>query len=352
MNDYSYVKGFNYQPSYAYNSYEAWRFYDSSIFDKEIGLGKKLFPQMNTLRLWLSYDAFRYEENRQVENFENALKICDKYGCKVIACLFNCWHDSVMDNGGMYHPMMIPSAISCSTENMYDSYFQKIVAAHKDDERILIWDICNEPYSFGNNKEYMDFMEPYETAWLKKMCDMCHETGAVQPCGISHFPISTDWGAVEKTADFTDVFLIHPYYFFSDYDLKSLSSDGFENLLNLAKNLSIKYNKPILTTETCWGSRDNKVRGEIIEKSLSAHKKANIGYVVHALHWSHVADLHDDSEGPSGNPGNLMFITRDNKLRECHEVFNNFLDRGQLYVINCFHKRLMLHKKLKQKIKI
>lgn len=26
--DYSYVRGFSYQPGYARNSYEAWRFYD------------------------------------------------------------------------------------------------------------------------------------------------------------------------------------------------------------------------------------------------------------------------------------------------------------------------------------
>ena len=84
MNEYSNVVGFNYQPSYAYNSYETWRFFDAEVFDREIGLGKKFFPKMNTIRLWLSYDAFRYEEDRQAENFETALKICDTHGCKVI----------------------------------------------------------------------------------------------------------------------------------------------------------------------------------------------------------------------------------------------------------------------------
>lgn len=324
MNNYSDVRGFNYQPSYAYNSYEAWRFFDKEVFDREIGLGKKYFPKMNTIRLWLSYDAFRYEEDRQAENFETALKICDKYGCKAVVCLFNCWHDSVMDNGGIYHPMMIPGAIWCPTENMYDSFFRKIVAAHKDDERILIWDICNEPYSFGENKEYREFIEPYETNWLKRMCDMCHDTGAIQPCGISHYANSGSCGFLEKTADFTDVFLIHPYYFYSDADVINLAQEGFDKLLNSAKELSKKYKKPVLTTETCWGSRNDKIRGEIVKRSLLAHKKAEIGYIAHALHWSYVADLHNDDEGPLSFPGNLMFITRDDKLREYHDIFNEF----------------------------
>ncbi len=57
---------------------------------------------------------------------------------------------------------------------------------------------------------------------------------------------------------------------------------------------------------------------------MLAHKKAGIGYIAHALHWSHVADLHSDDDGPTGIPGNLMFITRDNKVRKYHEVFNEF----------------------------
>lgn len=324
MNEYSNVVGFNYQPSYAYNSYETWRFFDAEVFDREIGLGKKFFPKMNTIRLWLSYDAFRYEEDRQAENFETALKICDTHGCKVIVCLFNCWHDNVMDNGGIYHPMMIPDSIWCANDFMYDSYIQKIVVPHKNDERILIWDICNEPYSFGGNKEYNEFMEPYETAWLKKMCDMCHSAGVTQPCGISHYASDSHSERQAKTINFVDVILVHPYYFYSDADVANLSQEGFDDLLQDYLDLSKKYNKPVLTTETCWGSRNNKIRVEIIKRTLAAHKKAGIGFIAHALHWSHFADLHDDDEGPLNFPGNLMFITKDDQIREGHDIFNDF----------------------------
>ena len=329
MKDYSYVRGFNYHPSYAYNNYEIWRFFDAEVFEREIALGKKYFPNMNTLRIWLSYDAFRYEEDKQAENFETALKICDKYGCKVIVCLFNCWHDGDMDFGGIYHSQMITGSIWATyNEGRFDSYIEKIVKPHKNDERILIWDICNEPYSYGNNQTYIDFIEPYETAWLKKICDMCHEAGVTQPCGISNFDLGTYEERMERHArfaDFVDVFLIHPYYYQSDYDITGpteLTPEGFDEFLEEYKELSRKYNKPILTTETCWGSRDNKIRAEIVKQTVHAHKRANIGFIAHALHWSYAPDLHDDNDAPLGRAGNLAFITRDDKLREGHEAFN------------------------------
>lgn len=324
MNDFKNVVGFNYLPSYAFNSYEVWRFFDAEVFDKEIGLGKKYFPKMNTIRLWLSYDAFRYEEDRQAKNFETALGICDKYGCKVIVCLFNCWHDSVMDNGGIYHPQMIPNSIWCARDYMYDSYFAKMVAPHKDDKRIILWDICNEPYSFQGNEEYAKFMEPYETAWLKKMCDMCHNAGVSQPCGISNFETGAVIERIEKTIDFVDVIFIHPYFFRSDKDLERITEEDIYNGLKKYVELSKKHGKPVLSTETCWGSRDSKARTEMIKRTLSAHKRVGMGYVVHALHWSHFADLHNEDEGPLCHAGNLMFITRDDKIREGHEVFNEF----------------------------
>lgn len=37
MNIYSDVVGFNYHPSYAYNSYEEWRFFDSDVIDETSG---------------------------------------------------------------------------------------------------------------------------------------------------------------------------------------------------------------------------------------------------------------------------------------------------------------------------
>lgn len=315
---YAYVRGFNYHPSYAWNSYEEWRFFNPKVYDKEIGRGKKFFPKMNTIRLWLSYDAFRYEPDRQAKNFETALKICDKYGCKVVVVLFNCWHDEDMDNGGIYLPQMIPGSIWSAKETMYDSYFEKIVKPHANDQRILIWDICNEAFSNGDNEVYCNFAKPYETAWLKKMYRKTKEAGATQPVALSLCGQPFD-----QVNDYTDVFMIHPYGYFTPDKLQygmDLVLDEIKNCKEDAKRLG----KPILSTETCWGSLDDKVHEQMIRYTLDAHKITNVGFIVHALQYSQFADLHDPCDGPVGTPGNLCFVTKKGKIRKGCEIFNEY----------------------------
>ena len=320
--EYSKVRGFNYQPGYAYNSYEAWRFFDPEVFQRDFELGKRYFPGINTVRLWLSYEAFRYEEDRQAANFETVLSICDSFGFRVIPVLFNRWHDAVMDNGGIYYNQIITGSCWCAGQNIFDSYIQKIVSAHKTDGRIFLWDICNEPFSYGDNQEAAAFIRPYELKWLEKLYIMGKESGAVQPFGISHASPCVE--AMKEIAHISDVFLVHPYFFYSDVEFNDASEDKCVEILASLKQTAEQLGKPILTTETCWGSLIDERRADIIRHTLSAHRRAGIGFIVHALAYSHVADLHDPDDGIVGNPGNLCFIRRDGSLRPGHDVFNNY----------------------------
>jgi hypothetical protein len=56
--------------------------------------------------------------------------------------------------------------------------------------------------------------------------------------------------------------------------------------------------------------------GELVERG--------IGFTVHALHHSLVADLHRDEYGPVGYPECLHFIEADGRLRSGHDAFNEF----------------------------
>ena len=86
----------------------------------------------------------------------------------------------------------------------------------------------------------------------------------------------------------------------------------------------IGYLKPVLLTEACWGAIDDKERVRIIEFSLDEIKKRGMGFVVHALHYSRVPDLHYASDGTVGVPGNCAFINKDGTLRKGHEIFNMY----------------------------
>ena len=118
--------------------------------------------------------------------------------------------------------------------------------------------------------------------------------------------------------------MIHPYYYFCDEDIEKKSFSGYVELLTKYKSLAKKEGKDILTTEVCWGSNDDMTRAKIVELSLSAHAKCDIGFIVHALNYSHVADLHGKEDGVVGCAGNLAFTDREGRLRKGHEVFNKF----------------------------
>ena len=61
--DYSDVRGFMYEPSYAWTETEAWQNFDPEIIELELGRAKRYFPKMNAVRMCVSMEAFK-RENR------------------------------------------------------------------------------------------------------------------------------------------------------------------------------------------------------------------------------------------------------------------------------------------------
>ena len=52
------VRGFNFHPSYSSCAMEDWTLFDYSVWETELKRGKKHFPTMNTIRIWLSWNAY------------------------------------------------------------------------------------------------------------------------------------------------------------------------------------------------------------------------------------------------------------------------------------------------------
>ena len=323
MIEYSNILGFNYNPSYARTVFEVWSMFDEETITKELALGKAYFPRFNTIRIWLSYEEFRLNEDVFAAKFETYLRICARFGLLAIPVLFNRWHDEVQDFGGLYIDHIVTGAnIVSRSEDRFNLFIEKIVGAHKDDTRILLWDICNEPF-FWDKNEFTDFIRPYEAAWLRKIYGMCKEAGASQPCSVSSLFPSRE--VLADVADISDVFLLHPYHFSElKPDEELLPVESFVKELNELKAVAAEYNKPVFTTETCWGALDDDRRAEIVRRTLQAHKACGLGCVVHALWYSRMPDLHTEEDGPVGYAGNLCFIDKDGTIRKGHEVLNEF----------------------------
>jgi len=322
------IRGFNYQPSYGSSGLEVWRQFDEKTVGLEIARGKKYFPKWNAIRLWLSWDAFIREPKRFSKNLEAALALAAKHELKVMPILFNRWHDDALDYGGIYIDHFLPGVSWVYREDLFIPYLESIVGGHAHDKRIFMWDLCNEPFSYSvPPSEIPKILEEAEFTWLKKTFEKCKQLGAQAPLCISIHPQHGISG-IKRIEPISDVLAIHPYFKGEEEKEEGPEKNkvAYEKFLDEYVEFAESIGKPLLATETCWGSLDDDdlERAKIIRYTLGELNKRKIGWIVHALHHSLVADLHRPKFGPVGEPGNLSFIEADGSLRPCHEVWNEF----------------------------
>lgn len=315
--NYQDIRGFNYQPSYGTTGLELWMKFDAKIIELELGRAKKYFPWMNAIRLWLSWDAFRRNENRFAANFETALAIADSLGLKVMPVLFNRWHTKSLDYGGIYIDHFLPGSRIQGAE-VFDAYMEKIVGEHANDLRIFSWDLCNEPFFYQDNNwespEILKIVAEAELKWLEKLYADCKRVKAEAPITVG---VTTS--ACDQVVHISDILSFHPYY-----NPKWGPQADFEKMLDVWVDHAARNNKPLIATETCWGSYDDEERAAIIRYTLAELNKRNIGWLAYLLQTSGIADAHGLDEGPVSEAGNLAFILPDGKLRAGHQVVNEF----------------------------
>jgi hypothetical protein len=318
---YSGLRGFNYQPSWGSSGMEIWRQFDGSLMDVELSRGKKYFPGMTAIRLWLSWDAFTRAPSRFEYNFEIALDTAHNHGLAVLPVLFNRWHDGTLDYGGIYLDHFLPGASWLqNAKNLFQPYLDAVVGKHAGDSRVFAWDLCNEPFSY--NSPASASIEPVRAAemtWLEMLYKTCKQLGARAPLTVGFHP------GADMIEPLSDIFSIHPYWVPPRNKASIQASQAsFEKHLEDCVTIANKFNKPLLATETCWGSLKDLDRVEIIRYTLNELKKRKIGWLAYLLHHSLIADAHRLEYGPVSHPGNLSFIEADGSLRPGHEVFNEF----------------------------
>ena len=298
------VRGFNYQPSYGRDAVEIWvdRFHAESVA-RELGTGRQHFPGMNTVRLWLSHDAFLRDRAAFSRNLETVLDLCDRFGLKAIVTLFNHWH-SIPDFGGIALEMIQYWFVRFGQRGQAQSYvfrpyLEATFGAYAEDPRILAWDMCNEPH-LDCDGAIRD--------WLQHTYDTGKAMGVKAPIGVS---VNVSLELLETVEPFSDVLMVHPYH---------AVQQPWAELQALAR----RHRKALLVTECCWGSLDDGERVEIVRSDLGVLSEQGIGFLAHALCESRVADLHRPDWGPVSGAGYMGFVHRDGSLRAGHEVFNEY----------------------------
>jgi hypothetical protein len=154
--------GCNYLPATAGNQLEMWQAdtFDPETIDKELQWASDI--GFNIVRVFLHDMLWEQDSEGFLKRIDKFLEIADKHNIKVIPILFDsCWnplpklgkqpepkphvHNSVWVQSPHRDTLKEPASWG-----KLKSYTQGIVKRYKNDDRVLIWDIYNEP---GNSND-------------------------------------------------------------------------------------------------------------------------------------------------------------------------------------------------------
>lgn len=155
------ISGCNFQPSTAINQIEMWHAdtFDPKTIDKELGWAQEL--GFNTMRVYLSSLVWKDNPCRFKIRLKKYLSIASKHKIRTIFVFFDdCWNEESTlgkqpdPKPGVHNSAWVQDP-ACSLRQdtttlfpLLEKYVQDIVASFKNDKRILLWDLYNEP---GNN---------------------------------------------------------------------------------------------------------------------------------------------------------------------------------------------------------
>ncbi len=162
--------GANYIPASAINELEMWQAdtFDPKQIDKELGWAESL--GMNTMRVFLHDLLWQQDAKGFQKRIDQFLGIAAKHHIKPMLVLFDsCW-DPMPKLGKQREPeqgvhnsgwVQSPGAKALEDATQYPrlkSYVVGVVGAFANDQRILAWDVWNEPG--GVQRGYYEHLEP------------------------------------------------------------------------------------------------------------------------------------------------------------------------------------------------
>ena len=278
--------GCNYIPFNAVNQLEMWQAdtFDPKTIDKELALAEEL--GFNTLRVYLHDLLWQQDPQGLLKRMDEFLSICDSHGIKVMFVFFDsCW-DPNPNPGKQKEPtphlhnpgwLQSPGVALLGDPAKYDrlkGYVTGVVSHFKDDQRILAWDVFNEPDNMNDNsyaKHEIANKPEFARQLLEKTVGWIREIKPAQP--LTSAPWWGDWSSDEKLAPIqrtqlenSDVISFHCY-------------DGAGVMRERIAALK-RFGRPILCSE--YMARSSGSTFEII---LPILKQENVA----AYNWGFVA---------------------------------------------------------------
>ena len=280
------IRGFCYYPSIAVNRIDFWQECNweamKECMEKEFTVAEDW--GFNALRMSASLELYIADKDVHLKHIDEFLEICERHHLQV---MFTFMGDCSVPKK-LYEPPVLgpqsfdlgyhsgkiispniaidePGYIPQDDEDIREQYYQMvrdIVSRYKNDERILIWDICNEP---GNG---MRGMKSYP--YIEKTFEIVRSYDPIQPSGACcwSYRDNKPFQEIElKVLEMSDIILYHCY-------MKN------EDCIAVSQHLMDTYQRPIINSEWLHRIWHNDV--DVLFPYFRKHK-------IGCLNWGFVA---------------------------------------------------------------
>lgn len=286
------MRGSNFIPSTAINQLEMWQeeSFDTTTINRELGWAEVL--GMNVMRVYLHHAAWKADSVGFLNRMDKYLSIADSHGISTLFVIFDdCWNPEftvgkqpapkpgIHNSGWLRDPGDVLYRDTLLFNTLED-YTRSVLTTFKDDRRIFLWDLYNEP----GNSGYGDRSIPL----VKKVFAWAKSVNPLQPVSIGYW--SDQLTNLNKIAlESSDVITYHHYG----------TPEQHQKLIDTLKLLG----KPLVCTEYMA-----RTRGSYFSNILPMLKNQNIG----AINWGFVAGKTNtiyawDTPMPDGNEPEIWF---------------------------------------------
>jgi len=295
--DNGWLRGSNFNPSTAINQLETWQAesFDTTTIDRELGWAQGI--GMNVMRVYLHHLAWEIDKDGFKKRMDTYMTIANKHGIKTVFVFFDdCWNPTyqagkqpdpkpgVHNSGWVRDPGDLLYSDTTLIKTL-EAYVKDVLTTFKDDRRIAIWDLYNEPGNSGYGNKSLPLLE--------KVFQWGREVNPSQPLSSAVWNLSLK-ELNKYQVENSDIITYHNYE----------NPEKHQAAIDTLK----KYNRPLVCTE--YMARRNN---SLFQNIMPLLKKNNIG----AINWGLVSGKTNtkyawDEPMTDGSEPKLWF----------HEIFN------------------------------
>lgn len=286
------LRGADFLPSTAINQLEMWQAetFDTATINRELGWAESI--GMNSMRVYLHHLAWEIDPQGFKNRMEQYLTLADNHNISTLFVFFDdCWNATYKagkqpdPKPGIHNSGWVrdPGDIILSDTSLYvtlEKYVKDVLTSFGNDERIVLWDLYNEP----GNSDY----ENKSMLLLKKVFRWGREADPMQPLSVGVWNKKlVDLGKYQL--DHSDVITYHNY----------MDRENHQQWIDSLR----AYGRPLICTEYMA-----RTRNSLFKDIMPLLMEENVG----AYNWGLVAGKSNtiyawDTPMPNGKEPKIWF---------------------------------------------